>query len=206
MTTPARTPDTRYVAVDVETFGLNHETDPPIEVGFRVLDHADPTLVLAETSVLVWEGFHDDRLIRLCEDGANGDAGARLVGDMHDASSLFTDAILNGVSLADADAVLSTWLHEQGVTGLDPLFGGNVANFDRPNLARWLPEVERCFHYRNIDVSTIKEACRRVAPKLYARMQQEVMPAKEHRVLPDLTDTAAEYAWYKTHFLRGDDA
>ncbi len=125
---------------------------------------------------------------------------------MHEGSGLFSDAILDGVSLAEADMALSTWLIEHVGVGQDPLFGSNVANFDRPSLRRWLPLTEGCFHYRNIDNSSIKEACRRVAPKLYARMQREVVPAKQHRVLPDLTDTAAEYAWYKTNFLRGDDS
>ena len=70
---------------------------------------------------------------------------------------------------------------------------------DRRFLARHLPEVERNLHYRSIDVSTVKELCRRWYPSLYGRAPKKL---GSHRALDDIRESVAELAYYRDHFFR----
>jgi oligoribonuclease len=64
-----------------------------------------------------------------------------------------------------------------------------------------MPEVDEAFSYRVIDVSSVKELCRRLNPKVYARLNQEVKKLERHRVMYDINDTLNEYRFYRDNFL-----
>jgi oligoribonuclease len=64
-------------------------------------------------------------------------------------------------------------------------------------MARWMPELETFFHYRNLDVSTLKELCRRWQPAIYKGFQKRAM----HTALADIHESIDELKYYREHFL-----
>jgi oligoribonuclease len=78
---------------------------------------------------------------------------------------------------------------------------GSSIQFDRDMLRAQYPSILGRFSYRNIDISTLKELCKRLNPELYARFEQVVIPQKKHRVMPDLEDTINEFNSYIESFL-----
>lgn len=64
-------------------------------------------------------------------------------------------------------------------------------------MARWMPDLERFFHYRNLDVSTLKELCRRWQPTIYKGFQKRAM----HTALADIHESIDELKYYREHFL-----
>ena len=78
-----------------------------------------------------------------------------------------------------------------------PMCGNGICQ-DRRFLARRMPRLERYFHYRNLDVSTLKELCRRWRPGLFQGLTKE----SRHRALDDVRESIAELVFYREHFLR----
>jgi oligoribonuclease len=74
---------------------------------------------------------------------------------------------------------------------------GNSVHVDRTFLARWMPRLHACFHYRNVDVSTVKELARRWYPGL-----QPPKKAERHRALDDLRESIAELRFYREVIFR----
>jgi oligoribonuclease len=75
---------------------------------------------------------------------------------------------------------------------------GNSIGQDRRFLVRYMPALERFFHYRNLDVSTLKELARRWAPAVLAG----IVKGNSHQALDDVRDSIRELAHYRTHFLK----
>jgi oligoribonuclease len=75
---------------------------------------------------------------------------------------------------------------------------GNSICQDRRFLARWMPDLERFFHYRNLDVSTLKELARRWAPAVAESFRKESM----HLALEDIRDSIEELKHYREHLLK----
>jgi oligoribonuclease len=75
---------------------------------------------------------------------------------------------------------------------------GNSICQDRRFMAREMPNLERYFHYRNLDVSTLKELARRWAPEVYSSFQK----SSTHLALDDIRDSIRELQHYRTNFLR----
>jgi oligoribonuclease len=102
-------------------------------------------------------------------------------------------------ALADADAEKQTieFLSQWVPPGKSPMCGNSICQ-DRRFLARWMPALERFFHYRNLDVSTVKELCNRWAPEIAKGFNKE----SEHLALADIRDSITELKYYRQHFLR----
>ncbi|MEE8217292.1 MAG: oligoribonuclease, partial [Acidiferrobacterales bacterium] len=83
--------------------------------------------------------------------------------------------------------------------GRSPMCGNSICQ-DRRFLARWMPDFEAWFHYRNLDVSTIKELARRWKPEIYAGMVKK----NTHKALDDIRESIEELRYYRKHFLRLD--
>jgi oligoribonuclease len=121
---------------------------------------------------------------------------------MHTRSGLLPAIQASAISLADAGAQTLAFLraHISGARTV-PLCGNSIGT-DRRFLASHLPEVEAFLHYRSIDVSSVKELCRRWYPEALAQA-----PAKTetHRALDDIRESIAELAYYRsTIFARAD--
>jgi oligoribonuclease len=81
--------------------------------------------------------------------------------------------------------------------GKSPICGNSICQ-DRRFLARGMPQLERWFHYRNLDVSTLKELARRWKPELLAGFRK----AQAHTALADIHESIDELAYYREHFLK----
>jgi len=169
------------VWVDCEMTGLDLGKDRLIEVAALV---TDPDLNLLGDGVDVV--IHADEV-------ALGSM-IQVVREMHDKSGLTDAARLATVTVADAEDMImsyvTTYVKEPRTA---PLCGNSIAT-DRGFLARDMPRLDSYLHYRMIDVSSIKELCRRWYPRVYFGQ-----PAKglEHRALADIKESIRELEYYR---------
>ena len=114
----------------------------------------------------------------------------------HGESGLTTRVIASEISLQDAEqrtiAFLSEWVDAE----VSPMCGNSICQ-DRRFMARQMPALERFFHYRNLDVSTLKILAQLWAPKVAAGFGKE----STHRALADIRDSIAELLWYRERLL-----
>jgi oligoribonuclease len=108
-----------------------------------------------------------------------------------------TDRVKNSsVSEATAEAVTIAFLEKYVPRGRSPMCGNSICQ-DRRFLARWMPELEEFFHYRNLDVSTLKELARRWAPEVSEGFTKE----SSHLAMDDIKDSIAELQYYRKTIL-----
>jgi oligoribonuclease len=120
------------------------------------------------------------------------------VRSMHTRSGLLPEIEASTVSLADAGAAALDYVRTHVPEPRTALVCGNSIGVDRRFLDVQLPELDGYLHYRSIDVSTLKELCRRWSPEVYRKR-----PGKHeaHRALADIHESIAELAYYRDHFL-----
>jgi oligoribonuclease len=113
---------------------------------------------------------------------------------MHTRSGLLTDIESSTLTLADAGAQTLAFLRKHIHQPRTVPLAGNSIGTDRRFLATFLPEIEDYLHYRSVDVSTIKELCRRWRPEVY-----KAAPSKKggHRALADIRESLGELAYYR---------
>ena len=170
----------RLVWIDCEMTGLDLGVDELVEIAVVITDF--------ELNVLD-SGF---QIVIKPDDSALANMG-EFVTDMHRSSGLL-DEIPNGVSLADAEFQTLEYIQRFApVEGKAPL-AGNTIGTDRMFLAKYMPRVDRWLHYRNVDVSSIKELSRRWYPRAYFQA-----PTKNggHRALADIRESIRELAYYR---------
>lgn len=118
-----------------------------------------------------------------------------VVRNMHTRSGLLADIEASTLTVAEAADQTLTFLKKHiGQPRTVPLAGNSIGT-DRRFLAAFMPEVEDYLHYRSVDVSTIKELCRRWRPEVY-----KAAPSKKggHRALQDIRESVDELAYYRT--------
>lgn len=170
----------RLVWIDCEMTGLDLVHDALVEVAVLITD--------SDLNVL---GEGVDLVIRPPDEAL--EHMSDVVRQMHTASGLI-DQFPIGVTLEHASAVVLDYLHEYVPEPARSPLAGNTVHMDRMFLARDLPEVEAWLHYRNVDVSSIKELVRRWYPRVYY-----ASPAKSgnHRALADILDSIDELRYYR---------
>ena len=168
------------VWMDMEMTGLDPEKDRILEIAVLVTD--GDLEVIAEGPNLV---VHQPEAVL----GAMDDWNTK----HHTASGLIKRAQESEVNETLASAALLDFLGEHTEKKSAPL-AGNSIHQDRRFLARYLPEVEDWLHYRNVDVSTVKELVRRWYPKQYSGR-----PTKKgaHRAMDDILESIAELTYYR---------
>lgn len=97
---------------------------------------------------------------------------------------------------AQAESETLEFLQQWVPKGASPMCGNSICQ-DRRFMARLMPELEDFFHYRNLDVSTLKELARRWAPGVYKGFSKE----SSHLAMDDIRDSIAELRHYREHFL-----
>ena len=108
-----------------------------------------------------------------------------------------TDRVKNSsISEATAEAVTLAFLGKHVPQGRSPMCGNSICQ-DRRFLARWMPELEEFFHYRNLDVSALKELARRWSPDVYEGFSKE----SSHLAMDDIKDSIAELQYYRKTML-----
>ncbi len=172
--------------IDLEMTGLDPTRDVIVEIATLVTDD-DLELVAEGPDLIVSQP--PEVLATMSE----------VVRTMHTSSGLLTAIGASTTSLAEAGARTLDFLREHlRQPGTVPLCGNSIAT-DRRFLAAHLPEVEAFFHYRSIDVSSVKELCRRWYPDAFA-----AAPVKSagHRALADIRESVAELVYYRSAIFR----
>lgn len=172
------------VWIDLEMTGLDPATDHIIEIATIVTD-AHLHLV-AEGPVLA---IHRDEATLGAMDEWNRST--------HGASGLIERVRGSRLTAPEAERQTLAFLREHAVAGASPMCGNSICQ-DRRFLAREMPALEKFFHYRNLDVSTIKELARRWAPGVFSGVQKSSV----HLALDDIRDSIRELEHYRRHFLR----
>jgi oligoribonuclease len=181
----SRFSETNLVWVDMEMTGLNPDSDRVIEVAVVVTDAELD--VIAEGPALA---IRQDERILLGMDSWNTATHGR---------SGLTERVRQ--STLDEEAAtdrLLQFLAPLVPRGKAPMCGNSICQ-DRRFMARWMPRLEAYFHYRNVDVSTLKELARRWQPDVHRSFEKK----SRHEALADIYESIDELKHYRTHFLRG---
>ena len=180
------------VWTDIETFGLDPRNDLILELGIQITDLNLTTI--DKKSWLVWSPKSDVRLARMKANLA--DKGEKYVYDMHTKNNLFDDARRHGKNPQVVSKEATAWLRDKAADGQAMV--GNSLRLDRGFIEYVMPELGAAYHYRSIDVSTIKELCRRYNPAVYAACPEK---NETHRVFQCLKDSIEEFRHYRDEFL-----
>ncbi len=170
--------------IDLEMTGLSPETDVIIEIATIVTDkHLN---VVAEGPVIA---IHQDDEVLAGMDEWNQ--------RQHGGSGLLARVRASRVGVAQAERETIAFLESWAVAGRSPMCGNSICQ-DRRFMARTMPALEKFFHYRNLDVSTLKELALRWAP----HVAQGVQKSASHLALDDVRDSIRELRHYRETFLR----
>ena len=170
--------------IDLEMTGLSPEADRIIEIATLVTDRN--LNVLAEGPVLAVHQS-DERLAAMDEWNTR----------QHTGSGLVERVRASEIDEAEAQARTIAFLEEYVPSGCSPMCGNSICQ-DRRFLARYMPELEAFFHYRHIDVSTLKELARRWAPEVARGYHKK----SSHLAMDDIRDSLAELAYYRNTMLQ----
>ena len=174
-------PADRLIWIDLEMTGLDTDRDGIIEVATVVTD--GQLNVLAEGPELAIS--HPLETLEAMDEWNR---------TQHGQSGLWRRVLEEGVPLAEAEARTLAFLQEWVPANASPMCGNSICQ-DRRFLHRLMPALEAHFHYRNLDVSTIKELARRWAPQVLAGFGKEAA----HTALSDVRDSIAELRHYRRH-------
>ncbi|MEW8223720.1 MAG: oligoribonuclease [Candidatus Thiodiazotropha taylori] len=170
--------------IDLEMTGLDTQQDEIIEIATIVTDVN--LNILAEGPVIA---VHQSQAVLDGMDEWNQ--------RQHGGSGLLERVKQSQYSEAEAQAETIRFLQQYVPAGASPMCGNSICQ-DRRFLARTMPELEAYFHYRNLDVSTLKELINRWSPSLSEGFTKQ----GKHLALDDIKDSIAELNFYRNHFLR----
>jgi oligoribonuclease len=172
------------VWIDCEMTGLNPESDCLVEIAV-VITNSELEILDEGLNVVIkpradsWANMND------------------FVRNMHTESGLIDD-VEAGLELADAEQLILDYVKRFVPEARQAPLAGNTIGTDRMFLNRYMPELDQHLHYRNIDVSSIKELTRRWYPRAYFQL-----PKKEggHRALADILESITELRYYRNTVL-----
>jgi oligoribonuclease len=167
--------------IDLEMTGLDPDTDSVLEIATLVTD-SQLNLLAEGPEIAIAHPL--SRLQAM-------DAWNR---DTHGRSGLWDRVLASGITLAQAEDATLQFLAEWVPAGKSPICGNSICQ-DRRFLVRCMPRLERYFHYRNLDVSTLKELARRWSPQVLAGVSK----TGAHTALSDIRESVRELAHYRRH-------
>lgn len=179
---PVRDP---LVWIDLEMTGLAVERDVIVEIACIVTD-ADLVTLDDGLQIVVHQ---DEATLATMDD---------FVRKMHEKSGLLPEIAASTTDVAAAEAATLDYVRRHvPVPGTSPLCGNSIG-MDRRFLARYMPRLDGYLHYRSIDVSSIKELCRRWYPEVYRKRPAK---AEQHRALDDIRESIEELRYYRDHLF-----
>ncbi|MFK7865714.1 MAG: oligoribonuclease [Pseudohongiellaceae bacterium] len=174
---------TNLIWIDLEMTGLVPETDRIIEIATLVTD-LNLNLIAEGPTIAVSQS--DDAL-------AGMDAWNQRT---HGGSGLIDRVKKSSVNEADAESETIEFLLNYSDSNASPMCGNSICQ-DRRFLARYMPQLEAFFHYRNLDVSTLKELARRWKPEILKGLTKN----GTHQAMDDIKDSVEELKYYREHFI-----
>lgn len=177
------TDQNNLIWLDMEMSGLLPDTDRILELAAVVTDAE--LNVLAESPVLV---IHQSDAVLDGMDAWNKGT--------HGRSGLIDKVKASTLTEAEASTQMIAFLKQYVPAGKSPMCGNSICQ-DRRFMARYMPELESYFHYRNLDVSVFKELARRWKPEIYSGFKK----ASRHEALADIYESIDELKYYREHFI-----
>jgi len=174
----------RLVWIDLEMTGLDPERERIIEIASIVTD-AELNIVAEGPVIAVHQ---PDSLLNAMDEWCTR---------THGESGLIRRVRESRTDEAEAEQQTLAFLKQYVEPGQSPLCGNSIGQ-DRRFLVRYMPQLEAFFHYRNLDVSTIKELARRWRPDILAGVKKK----GSHLALDDIRDSINELRHYREHFFR----
>lgn len=165
--------------IDLEMTGLDTDTDSILEIATVVTDRNLKLLAEGPEFAI----HHPEARLNAMDDWNR---------NQHRKSGLWQRVVESEVDMALAEARTVEFLAQWVPAGKSPMCGNSICQ-DRRFMHRLMPRLERFFHYRNLDVSTIKELARRWAPDVYKGFSKEA----SHTALSDVRDSIAELGYYR---------
>ena len=172
------------VWLDMEMTGLDPERERIIELAMIVTDVN--LVTIAESPV--WVVHQSD---------AQLDAMDEWNKTTHGRSGLIAKVQASTLDEAAVEAAALAFMQDYVPKEASPMCGNSIGQ-DRRFMARYMPQLEAWFHYRNLDVSTLKELCRRWKPEI----AKGFIKQGAHTALADIRESIAELAYYREHFIR----
>lgn len=174
----------RLIWLDMEMSGLEPETDRILELAIVITDNQ--LEAVAESPV--WVVHQSDALL----DGMDAwNKGA------HGRSGLIDKVKASTLDEATVEAQAMAFIREYVPDRASPMCGNTIGQ-DRRFMVRYMPKLETLFHYRNLDVSTLKELCKRWRPEIAKGFNKQ----SKHEALADIYESIDELKYYREHFLR----
>jgi oligoribonuclease len=172
------------VWLDMEMTGLDPDRDRIIELALVVTDSQLNTLAEGP----VWVVHQEDAVLDAMDDWNKGTHGrSGLIAKVK--ASPFSEAVVEEQALA----FMKEWVPNR----TSPMCGNSICQ-DRRFMARYMAKLEDYFHYRNLDVSTLKELCKRWKPEL----AKGLVKHGKHEALADIYESIEEMKYYRDNFLR----
>ena len=172
------------VWLDMEMTGLDPDGDRIIEMAM-VVTNSELELV-AESPA--WVVHQSDATLAAMDEWNQ---------KTHGRSGLIDKVKASALDEAAVERAALEFLGKYSAKGHSPMCGNSIGQ-DRRFMARWMPKLETHFHYRNLDVSTLKELCKRWKPELAKGFEKK----SRHQALADIHESIEELKYYREHFLK----
>jgi len=179
--------ETHLVWIDLEMTGLNPLEDSIIEIATIVTDANLKTVAEGP----VFSIHHPEERLQAMDDWNR---------EHHAASGLWNRVVSSTTDMKTAELATLDFLSIYSVRGKSPMCGNSICQ-DRRFLARLMPELESWFHYRNLDVSTVKELATRWAPSILSGFNKK----NRHEALSDIRESIAELDYYRQYMGQFSD-
>ena len=170
--------------LDMEMTGLDPERERIIELAMIVTD--SELVTIAESPV--WVVHQPESLL---------DAMDEWNKNTHGKSGLIERVRASALDEAAVEAAALSFMRDYVPQRISPMCGNSIGQ-DRRFMVRYMPALEAWFHYRNIDVSTLKELCRRWKPEVAKGFEK----ASAHTALADIRESIEELKYYREHFIK----
>lgn len=175
--------DDNLLWLDLEMTGLNPNSDRILEIALVVTDAQLNTFVKGPVLAIHQISSVLDKM----------DAWNK---GTHGRSGLIDRVEQSDVSEEHAEAIMLDWIKKYVPKNKSPMCGNSICQ-DRRFLANYMPKLESYFHYRNLDVSTLKELARRWKPQVMKGFKK----AQAHTAMADILESIEELRYYRQHFL-----